>query len=94
MGMRDRAPAGAMDGAGWAGNESGGEGRVEPRLILVVDGLARLRRVVGVEAEDVIGDPLRLGRGVEDFAAVLLQNLNPGLKITGVVRNVARKSEY
>ena len=73
--------------------KSGGEGRVGPRLILVVDGLARLRRVVGMEAEDVIGDPLRLGRGTEDFAAVLLQNLDPGLKVTGVARKVARKSE-
>ena len=51
---------------------SGGEGRVDPCLVLVVDGFARLCRVVGVKAEDVIGDPLRLGRGVEDFAAVLL----------------------
>jgi hypothetical protein len=50
--------------------------------------------VVGVEAEDVIGDPLRLGRGVEDFAAVFLQDVDPGLKITGVIGNVARKSEY
>ena len=52
--------------------KSGGEGRVEPRLVLVLDRLARLRPVVRVEAEDVIGDPLRLGRGVEDFAVVLL----------------------
>ena len=74
--------------------KSGGEGRVEPRLILVVDGLARRRRVVGVEAEDVIGDPLRLGRRVEDFAALLFQNLNPGLKVTGMAWNVARKSKY
>ena len=74
--------------------KSGGEGWVEPCPILVLDGLAWLRRVVGVEAEDVIGDPLGLGRGVEDFAAVLLQNLNPGLKIAGVIGNVAGKSEY
>jgi len=50
--------------------------------------------VVGVEAEDVIGDPLRLGCGVEDFAAVLFQNVKPGLKVIGVVGNVGRKSEY
>ena len=77
-----------------AKGKSGGEARVERRLILVVDGLARLRRVVGVEAEDVIGDPLRLGRGVEDFSAVLLKNVNPGLKIASMIGNVARKSEY
>ena len=74
--------------------KSGGEGRVDPGFVLVVDGFARLRRVLGVEAEDVIGDPLRLGRGVEDFAAVLLQNVKPGLKVIGVVRNVGRNSKY
>ena len=51
-------------------------------------------RVVGVEAENVVGDPLRLGRGVKDFAALLFQNLNPGLKVTRVIGNVARKSKY
>jgi hypothetical protein len=73
---------------------SGGEGRVDPRFVLVVDGFARLHRVVGVEAEDVIGDPLRLGRGVEDFAPVPLQNVKPGLKVIGVVGNVGSNSKY
>ena len=44
---------------------------------VVVRGVSGLLGVVGVEAENVIGDPLRFGRRVENLPAVLLKHANP-----------------
>src|ERR1700733_10924248 len=47
-----------------------------------------------MEAEDVVGHPLRFGRGVENLAAILLEHGDPGLEVARVIGNVARHSDH
>ncbi len=44
-------------------------------VVAIVRGFGRPLGVVGMETEDVIRDPLRIGRGMEDLALVLLENV-------------------
>ncbi len=57
-------------------------------LVLSVSGIARRLRVVGMEAEDVVGHPLRFSRGVKNLAAILLEHGDPGLEVARVIGNV------
>ena len=47
-----------------------------------------------MEAEDVVGHPLRFGRGVKNLAAILLEHADPGLEVARVIGNVARQSDH
>ena len=83
-GSSGRAPDGETSDAGLVGDPedaaaaSSGQGSGDRRrVVVVVRGVSGLLGVVGVEAEDVIGDPLRFGRRMEDLAAVLLKHANP-----------------
>jgi len=83
-GSSRRAPDGETSDAGLVGDPedaaaaSSGQGSGDRRrVVVVVRGVSGLLGVVGVEAEDVIGDPLRFGRGMENLAAVLLKHANP-----------------
>ncbi len=100
-GSSGRAPDGETSDAGLVGDPedaaaaSSGQGSGDRRrVVVVVRGVSGLLGVVGVEAEDVIGDPLRFGRRMEDLAAVLPKHANPRLKVTRVIRNVARQSDH
>ena len=79
-----RAPKGETSDAGLVGDPEAaavalsGQGSGDRRrVVVVVRGVSGLLGVVGVEAEDVIGDPLRFGRRMEDLATVLLKRTNP-----------------
>ena len=82
-GSSGRAPDGETSDAGLVGDPedaapvSSGEGSGDRRCVVVVRGVSGLLGVVGVEGEDVIGDPLRFGRRMEDLPAVLLKRFNP-----------------
>ena len=64
---------------GWScARPSSGQGSGDyRRIVVVVRGVGGLLGVVRVEGQDVIGDPLRLGRGVENLATILLKNADP-----------------
>src|SRR5271170_7884509 len=47
-----------------------------------------------MEAEDVVGHPLCLGRGVKNLAAILLEHGDPGLEVARMIGNVARQSNH
>src|ERR1700733_10259910 len=47
-----------------------------------------------MEAEDVVGHPLRFGRGVKNLAAILLEHGDPRLEIARVIRDVAWQSDH
>src|ERR1700678_276191 len=47
-----------------------------------------------MKAEDVVGHPLCLGRGVKNLAAILLEHGDPGLEVARVIGNVARQSDH
>ena len=47
-----------------------------------------------MEAEDVVGHPLRFSRGVKNLAAILLEHGDPGLEVARVIGNVARQSDH
>ena len=47
-----------------------------------------------MEAEDVVGHPLRFGRGVENLTTILLEHRDPGLEVARVIGNVARQSNH
>ncbi len=82
-GSSGRAPDGETSDAGLVGDPEAaavalsGQGSGDRRRVVVVRGLSGLLGVVGVEAEDVIGDPLRFGRRMENLAAVLLKHVDP-----------------
>src|ERR1700685_864816 len=61
---------------------------------LSVCGFARRLGVVGMESEDVVGHPLRFGRGVKNLAAIFLEHGDPGLEVARVIGNVARQSDH
>src|SRR3984885_11830068 len=63
-------------------------------LLLSVCGFAWRLGVVGMEAEDVVGHPLRFGRGVKNLAAIFLEHGDPGLEVARVIGNVARQSDH
>ncbi len=46
-----------------------------------------------MEAEDVIRDPLRIGRGMEDLALVLLENVEPAANVACMIGNIGRQSD-
>ena len=107
-GARDR-PAGARGaaGIGLMGIEGRGgraEARRSVRRLSASSELRRLlivrrvgivfaggvRRMVG---EDPFGDPIGVGRGAEDLALVVLEDLDPGLNVACVVGDVAGQPE-
>src|SRR6202042_1237765 len=47
-----------------------------------------------MEAEDVVGHPLRFGRGVKNLAAIFLEHGDPGLEVARVIGNVAGQSDH
>ena len=60
--------------------------RVRPRRVI---GGATLVAIGGVEAEQVVGDALRVGRGPEHLLAVGFQRLQPGRQVGGGVVEIA-----
>ena len=50
--------------------------------------------IVGMEAEDVVGHPLRFSRGVKNFTAVLFEHCDPRVEVARVIGNVARQSDH
>src|ERR1700677_4071792 len=50
--------------------------------------------IVGREAENVVGHPLRFSCGMKNLAAILLEHGNPGLEVARVIGNVARQSDH
>ena len=83
-GSSRRAPEGETSDVGLLGDTDdaaaalSGQGSGDRRrvVVVVVRGVSGLLGVVGVEAENVIGNPLRFGRRMENLAAVLLKHAN------------------
>ena len=63
-------------------------------LVLSVQRPDRRLGVIGMEAKNVVGHPLRFGRGVKNLAAILFEHRDPGLQVACVIGNVARQSDH
>ena len=62
-------------------------------VVPIVCGFDRRLGVVGMETEDVIRHPLRIGRSVKNLAVILFENGEPGLEVARVIGNIGRQTD-